>query len=278
MTDELVTKPKRPLARRIFRWVIFMGIAAVVILFGVYLWSPWQFDWIKRKLPPAAPLTTIPPEIFGKGSKIAIVTAHPDDAEFYCAGSLKKWGDAGADIQLIVLTDGDKAYYLFEDYKRNRAIRQKEQNQAAQIWHGRPPIYLGFADGRTEVGEPEIRAIQRELERFNPSSILFFDHEYPPRLSHGDHRHAGECTAEAIKRMQWKGWMMRFSTQSPTYISDISDLWDEKVSLVKVHDSQFGNPAKGRVFDMIRSQAERDGKVGGFTLGEGFRAEFSPGK
>jgi len=66
---------------------------------------------------------------------------------------------------------------------------------------------------------------------------------------------------------------MRFSTLAPTTISDISGLWEVKRDLVSVHDSQFGNPAKSRVFGMILNNAERDGKRGGFQLGEGFRAE-----
>ena len=276
MSTEVATKPlpqKRSRLKSFFKWLFAILLLVASILFVVYLWSPWQFDWIPRKLPPPKALITIPNSNFSTGSRIAIVTAHPDDAEFYCAGSLHKWGAAGADIQLIVLTDGDKGYYWFEDYKRNRAIRQREQNEAVRRWHGRPPIYLGFPDGRTEVGEPEIRAIQRELQKFNPQVILLFDHEFPPRLSHGDHRHAGECTEEAINRMGFKGWVMRFCTQAPTTISDISGLWGVKQDLVSVHDSQFGNPAKSRVFGMILNNAERDGKRGGFQLGEGFRAE-----
>ena len=40
--------------------------------------------------------------------KIAVVMAHPDDAEFICAGTIARWTDEGHEVVYVLLTSGDK--------------------------------------------------------------------------------------------------------------------------------------------------------------------------
>ncbi|MCS7002904.1 MAG: PIG-L family deacetylase, partial [Dehalococcoidia bacterium] len=39
---------------------------------------------------------------------VLVVTAHPDDAEFGCGGSMAKWAAEGRDVTLVICTNGDK--------------------------------------------------------------------------------------------------------------------------------------------------------------------------
>jgi LmbE family N-acetylglucosaminyl deacetylase len=207
-----------------------------------------------------------------------VITAHPDDAEFYLGGTLTKLGRAGVDIQLVACTDGDKGYYPFEDYKRNRKVRQAEQTEAAKVWHGRRPVFLGFPDGRLSVTEPLVRALEMQMESFSPDYVFAFDGRYPPRLSHRDHRRAGIAAENACYRYKKAGWLMRFSTNSANWYSDISDLWDEKYALLQVHASQFHGKRLDGVAAMVYDSAERDGQNANTTLAEGLRCEPNPGR
>ena len=261
---------------RFFLW----AVAILVWVLGlIYLWAPWQFDFINRVPPQNSPKIQLRPEEFiRQGVRVAVITAHPDDAEFYIGGTLLQLGRAGAVVQLIVTTDGDKSYYPFEDFQRNRRVRQEEQNEATRRWQGLPPIYLGFPDGRTRSSEAEVRGIQRELQRFQPDVVLAFDSAFPPRLSHGDHRFAGSAAEVAVERSGLPLWLLRYSTQAPNFWVDFSSLWDEKWALVLVHQSQFGQGRDKFVYRLIRGSAERHGKEMGVTLAEGFRGTWFPGR
>lgn len=220
-----------------------------------------------------APVDPDSDKLFSRGIRVAVVTAHPDDAEFYLGGTLTKLGRAGAEIQLIVCTDGDKGYYPFEDWQRNSRVRQAEQTAASQVWHGRVPVFLGFPDGRSQVNEPMVRAIQRELENFHPDYLLCFDGYFPTRLSHRDHRRAGRAAELAVRRSRLPVWICRFSSVAPNWYSNIEDEWDAKSELLAVHKSQFYGAKLDGIRSRVYDNAEREGQMGGLTLAEGMRVE-----
>ena len=41
-------------------------------------------------------------------ARVLAIGAHPDDIEFGCGATLAKWSGAGAEVHLLVLTDGSK--------------------------------------------------------------------------------------------------------------------------------------------------------------------------
>ena len=44
----------------------------------------------------------------GPGSKILVIVAHPDDAEFMCAGTVARWTAEGREVVYGLVTSGDK--------------------------------------------------------------------------------------------------------------------------------------------------------------------------
>ncbi|MCI0845357.1 MAG: PIG-L family deacetylase, partial [Chloroflexi bacterium] len=40
--------------------------------------------------------------------KVLVVTPHPDDADFWCAGTIAKWIGDGAAVRYVLCTDGGK--------------------------------------------------------------------------------------------------------------------------------------------------------------------------
>ena len=66
--------------------------------------------------------------------KIAVVMAHPDDAEFICAGTIARWTDEGNEVVYVLLTSGDKGSDDPEmTPERLAATRESEQREAARI-------------------------------------------------------------------------------------------------------------------------------------------------
>lgn len=243
------------------------------ILYGIWIWTPWEYDFIQPPKPSMARIDPDSKRLFSKGTKVMVVTAHPDDAEFYLGGTLTKLGKVGADIQLVVCTDGDKGYYPFEDWQGNSRTRRAEQSAAAAKWSGRPPIFFGFPDGRLEVSEPVVRAIEREIDAFQPDYVLCFDGYYPTRLSHRDHRRSGRAAEIALKRAGISLFLCRYSTVAPNWFSDIEDYWDAKSELLAIHKSQFYGAKLEGIRSRVYDNAEREGQLGGMGLAEAMRVE-----
>ncbi|MEZ0327068.1 MAG: PIG-L deacetylase family protein [Fimbriimonas sp.] len=242
------------------------------MLWAFWAWQPWEFDFIERK--PEQPLPRIDPDskkLFGKGTRVLVITAHPDDSEFYIGGTLHLLGKS-AEIHQIICTDGDKGYYwFFADAKENRRVRRIEANAAKDAWHGRSLEFLGYPDGRLRVRDELVDRIAERIRALRPEYVLAFDGEFPPRLSHQDHRRAGDAALLAAKTAGVPLWLMMFSTNAANYYVDITDVWPDKEELLKIHASQFHGERLERVTNMVASSAEKDGEAANVTHAEGFR-------
>ncbi len=244
----------------------------VALAWGFWVWQPWEFDFFPRPAPTLS--LHVDPDrsrLFEAGTRIVVVTAHPDDSEFYVGATLLRLARAGAFMYHVVVTDGDKGYYPWEDAARNRRIRREEQRRASAAWGAREVVFLGYPDGRLQASPSVVTAIARELERLRPEYVLTFDSLYPPRLSHRDHRRAGEAVERAIAVVGGAKWLFRFSTRAPNFVVDITNDWEGKRRLLAIHASQFHGERLERVENLVSSFAEADGERIGTSLGEGFR-------
>lgn len=265
------TRPVLKRARGRSRWIVYGSL--VLALWGFWVWQPWEYDFVPRKPPiPNPPVDPESDRLFAPGTRVVVVTAHPDDAEFYIGGTLTRLAASGADLFHIVVTDGDKAYYPFEDSESNRRVRRAEQTRASHTWKAQEIVFLGYPDGRLRVTDRLVERLVAEFKRLRPDYVLTFDGEYPPRLSHQDHRRSGDAVALALQQTpSLARWLMRFSTSAPNFVADISDQWEAKRALLKIHASQFHGERLERVTNMVEENAIDDGERIGTTYGEGFR-------
>jgi LmbE family N-acetylglucosaminyl deacetylase len=255
--------------RRNRRIIVYGAIVAAIA--GFWNWQPWEYDFVERTPPASNP--RVDPDrkkLFAKGTKILLVTAHPDDSEFYIGGTLTQLAKT-AEIHQVICTDGDKAYYPFEDHERNRRVRKGEAKAALDAWNGRELIFLGYPDGRLRDTEGAVNRMVEIIHRVKPDYILAFDGDYPPRASHQDHRRAGDITLKAARKATGPEWIMLFSTMHPNFVVDITDDWDRKRELLALHSSQFNGERLQRVENMVAGMAENDGERIEVAMGEGFR-------
>jgi LmbE family N-acetylglucosaminyl deacetylase len=267
MTPERKAALKRAIKKRL---IVYGGLAA--LLYGLYLYQPMRFDLMERK--PEEPLPLIDPDsetLFSKGTRVLVVSAHPDDSEFYIGGTLHLLSKT-ADIFQIVCTDGDKSYYgPFADSASLRKVRRQESIDALNAWRGNEITFLGFPDGRLFPTDELVGKIEAKIREVKPDYILAFDGDFPPRISHRDHRNAGIAAELAAKKVGIGKWLLRYSTVADNYVVDISDVWDAKAKLLALHKSQFAKKQEG-IDNMVMGLAEMDGERTGVQLGEGFRA------
>lgn len=130
--------------------------------------------------------------------RVLAVGAHPDDIEFGCGATLARWAQHGAELHLLVLTDGSKGTWDGdEDLDALVATRQSEARAAAATLGGGTVHFGGYVDGELVDDEATRRTICRTIRSVRPDVVLGHDPWKRYRL-HPDHRRAGFATIDGL--------------------------------------------------------------------------------
>lgn len=256
---------KRAVRRRIY----FYGGFLTVTL-GFYFYQPVRIDLFPKAVPyPNPPVDPDSKGLFTKGATVGILTAHPDDSEYYAGALLAKLHKTGAKVILVALTDGDKGFYPWVDAAANRKVRRAEQSEAARQWGAEAVRFLGFPDGRLRENDETIHAATEALAGVD--WVVSFDGDYPPKVAHNDHRTAGLIAEKAARGAHAK-WLVRFATHAPNGTFDLSGFDLEHHKLIDVHRSQFSGEKEANVWGTIFETGIEDGERIGKEYGLSFRA------
>ena len=132
-----------------------------------------------------------------------VVTAHPDDAEYGCSGSVAKWCRMGWEVVYVLCTDGSKGSEDREiTSKRLVEIRAEEQINAGKTLGLKTVEFLGYPDGYLEPTLDVRRDISRQIRKHKPDVLITTN---PTRdlmssgyIGHPDHFAAGEAALSAV--------------------------------------------------------------------------------
>jgi bacillithiol biosynthesis deacetylase BshB1 len=180
---------------------------------------------------------------------------HPDDAEIGCGGLLLKMKALGYRTGIVDMTRGDMGWGTPEE-------RDRECEEAARILQLDVRETLGLGDCRVE-DTFENRVLVAEAIRRHRPQILFAPYYNLPigrGLGHNDHFKTGVLVSQGYNfahfrklpaegdAYQAKGIYYYFLPPGtmPTFIVDVSEHYEEWVSALAVHKSQFANPEKPR--------------------------------
>ena len=183
------------------------------------------------------------------------IVAHPDDIEFYCAGSVLLMTRHGATVDFVVATSGDKGA---RDAARSRAsvakIREREQEAAAELLGVERVVFLRHPDAELEPGLALREEFVREIRHSQPDVILTFDPNVPYRF-HPDHRVVGRVVLDAAwpsardpltfpkagaPHETAEAWC--FGGEQPTFEVDVGEVLERKIDARLAHASQTPNP------------------------------------
>ena len=227
--------------------------------------------------------------------RVLAIGAHPDDIEFGCGATLAKWSAAGAEVHLLVLTDGSKGTWDPDaDIPTLVATRETEQRAAADTLGAAGVRHLGIVDGELE-NDVETRARVCEVIRaVRPDVILGHDPWKRYRL-HPDHRRAGEVTIEAIVAARdphfFRGRgkphrpdaLLLFEAEVVDQVEDVTAQVDTKVAALLAHRSQWrstmgiddahprSDEQRKAFAARVRADAEAAASAGDIRFGEAFK-------
>jgi len=227
--------------------------------------------------------------IYTPESAMAIV-AHPDDIEFSCAGTLARWGRAGARLSFVLCTSGDVGIDDKNITREQAAqIREAEASEAARILGASEIIFIRELDGLLQPTLELRKKLAREIRRFKPEvvvsgdpTIVWAGNDY---INHPDHRAAATAALDAIfpaagqphlfQELEAEG-IFAFKPRK-VYVTSwggadqfvaIDETIELKIEALKAHKSQMKDwdPA-----DSIKSWAADSASGKEMTYAEGFR-------
>ena len=127
-----------------------------------------------------------------------VITAHPDDCEFMCGGTVAVLTRGGWEVDIMVATSGNKGTKDPQVSAQWLAgTREDEQREAARRLGAREPIFLGMHDGGVQYDDELRETIVNQMRRRRPELVITWD-GFRPGFNHRDHRNVGRATYDAI--------------------------------------------------------------------------------
>ncbi len=209
--------------------------------------------------------------------RVAVIFAHPDDAEFICAGTVSRWAAEGHHITYVLITSGDKGSDDPEmTPERLAETRIREQHDAANILGVADLVFMGKPDGMLVPDIDLRRDMVRVIRTIRPDVVICQDptvrYVEQSYLNHSDHRAAGDVTLDAIfpaarNRMYFPELLAEglephkveevylAGAASPDVAIDITDHMERKLEALRAHVSQLNGWDPG---DELRKWARAD--------------------
>ncbi|MCB0197024.1 MAG: PIG-L family deacetylase [Anaerolineae bacterium] len=225
-----------------------------------------------------------------KPHHVLAIVAHPDDIEYYCGGTIKKWTQSGVTVAFVVVTSGDKGSQdIHADIDHLIRVREQEQRDSGRVLGVEDITFLRYPDSELSFVDHKVLrgAFVRHIRRTKPDVIFTHDPFVRFKRQHADHRVVGrlaldaafpiatvaQCYREQIVDEGLSPWQpgdaLLFGTDAPTYISDISATLAVKQQALLTHQSQQ-SAFDGGMAERLRWRAQTIGSPHGLSAAEEF--------
>ena len=223
---------------------------------------------------------------------ILAFAVHPDDAELGCSGTILKHLHAGKKVGIVDLTRGELGT------RGSAETRDEESAQSAEILGLTIRENLGMRDGFFKNDEDHQLQIIRIIRKYKPEIILSNAMED----RHPDHGRSSKLVADAaflsglvkietkVDGVLQEPWKPKYVFQylqdrflQPTFVFDVTDVFEQKLEAIKAYGTQFHNPAGMEgpqtyistpdFLDSIIYRSKMLGKMIGVKHAEGFISE-----
>ena len=187
------------------------------------------------------------------------IVAHPDDIEFYCAGTVLKLTGRGVTVAFLLATSGDKG--TSDPAVSSKALaktREAEQVAAARLLGVEDVEFLHHPDAELVESLALRGEFVAAIRRSRPDLLLTFD-PTPAYRYHPDHRVVGRVALDAAwptarDRLSFptlgaphetaEAWC--FASPDPDLLVDVRDVLETKIAARLEHHSQTPSPVRLR--------------------------------
>jgi LmbE family N-acetylglucosaminyl deacetylase len=242
-------------------------------------------------------------------SIILVISAHPDDIDFFAGGTLFQFAQEGREVYFLITTDGRRGSLNADVDSQKLAITRKaEARAAAEILGVKDVFFLDYEDGfldRTPHLELREKYIYY-LRKIRPQIVMTFD-PWNPYEPHSDHFRVAKAAFEScyfshyplfhpdqnlLKHFVSEAWLFR-SPSPNKWIPLKTKTLRQKIKALLKHSSQMQMlvqevieqlqaasvetafleqmDTKTLVDVFVRSAAEEAGKPQGYKFAEAFK-------
>ncbi|RYF90439.1 MAG: bacillithiol biosynthesis deacetylase BshB1 [Chitinophagaceae bacterium] len=222
---------------------------------------------------------------------VLAIGVHPDDVELSCAGILLQEKQQGRATGIVDLTQGELGT------RGTAETRKKEAADAAAILGVDVRENLNMADGFLQNDPAHQLKVIAAIRRYRPEVIMC----NAPEDRHPDHGKSAKLVADAaflsglVKIETFDGdtlqqpWRPKYVLHyiqdrylKPSFVVDISDVFETKLKAIKAYATQFHNPdvegpqtyiSTPDFLDSIIYRSKMFGKMIGVKYAEGFITE-----
>jgi LmbE family N-acetylglucosaminyl deacetylase len=199
-----------------------------------------------------------------KGSlpdRVLIIGAHPDDIELGAAGAILRFGEEGAQVYGLVMTQGEVGSKAPLGTRENEAYEAAASLGLSGLW------VLNFPDTKLREHIAELRAaIEEKIKALGIRVVL----THSPHETHGDHVAVFEAAKEAARACSLLCYESISAPKEfvPNYFVDITRYLPGKISAIGTHKTQsakfYMNP------ELVKGRAAHRGLQAGVPYAEAF--------
>ncbi len=226
---------------------------------------------------------------------IMVLSAHPDDAELGCGGTIAAHVAKGKKVGVIDFTRGEMGT------RGTPELRKEEAEASSKILGLSVRENLDFADAFfVNDKEHQLKVVQK-IRQYQPDIVL----ANAIRDRHSDHAKASDlatsaCFLSGLQKIEteldgkpqqaWRPKAVYHFIQNdfiqPDFVVDISPYWETKIKAIKAFKSQFFDPESDEpqtflstphFMEFVEARAKELGHAIRVDYGEGFTIERTLG-
>lgn len=169
-----------------------------------------------------------------------VIAAHPDDVEWYIAGTLKRLTEQGAKVYVVIATDGEKGPNKVNS-PNLASTRRMEQEEAGAVIGYEEIFFFGLPDRESAKDKARLREmIDKVWQQVNPEIVFTFDPRYwqLPYL-HPDHEGTGGVVHDYWRSLPAdRPALYFFHSRRPNTAINVEPVLEAKRQALMAHQSQ----------------------------------------
>lgn len=173
---------------------------------------------------------------------ILVFSPHPDDAELGCGGSLILAADQGLRVAVADLSAGERSS------RGTLEERGQEKQKAAELLGLRARFCLGLPDTDIGVDPAQRMPLIQIIRELRPRIVLapYWEDRHPDHAAAG-HLIRQACFLAGVSRVgsgspyrpEWVYYYMLHQPFEPSFVVDVSTVWERRIAAVLAYRSQF---------------------------------------
>jgi len=196
------------------------------------------------------------------------VSAHPDDTELVCGGTVIKMVDAGYKVGLLDLTAGESGT------RGNATLRAKESSRASKAMGIVHRENLSLPDAALEHTREYKLKVAQKIRELRPRTVIlpYWEGRHPDHYTTGQIGYEA-CFLAGLDKLPLEGAPYRphkiiyaslyVPAVRPSFVVDITEQFERKLKAVLCYSSQFS--ARKDLQNLFPARADLRERLGGLA-------------